>query len=157
MEPLAATSLFFNASFHKSLSVKSLSRCWFTICQKIHLPTWENRKWKRAGWQQKKARETSFKTWLTQEMACVPWVSTSTGPLIACLSLFIFPWQEFHKGINERWMHNLDIFVKGWVAGNKIVSWLRFLLSWSLFFSRDLEQNFSLQSFAIPWTWDYQT
>lgn len=31
MEPLAATSLFFNVSFHKSLSVKSFSRWWFTI------------------------------------------------------------------------------------------------------------------------------
>ena len=35
MEPLAATSLFFNVSFHNSLSVKSFSRWWFTIYKMI--------------------------------------------------------------------------------------------------------------------------
>ena len=42
------------------------------------------------------------------------------------------------------------------VAAKKIVSWLRFSLSRSPFFVRDLDQNFHLQSFAMPWMRGYQ-
>ena len=42
------------------------------------------------------------------------------------------------------------------ISLKKLVSRLRFLLSRSRFFARDLEKNLSLQSFATPWMRGYQ-